>query len=174
MTPDLFSQPEPQGRPCPAQKGVRCDCPVGECRIAGILDATPMLHVESQPSLTAGEDAILRGVQADRERRLQARKRRVKAPDATTSISARFDRFHADNPHVYDRLVGLARQVRNRGMKQWSIQAAFEVLRYQALTTDTAEPFKLSDNFRSRYARLIMDREPDLRGFFKTKELRSL
>jgi hypothetical protein len=35
------------------------------------------------------------------------------------------------------------------------------------------DDFKLNNNYHSRYARLIMEREPGLDGFFETRGLRS-
>jgi len=32
-------------------------------------------------------------------------------------------------------------------------------------------PFKLNDHLTSRYARLIMEREPDLHAFFETRSV---
>lgn len=34
------------------------------------------------------------------------------------------------------------------------------------------EPFKLNNDFRSRYTRLLMQQEPELQGFFETRTLR--
>lgn len=90
------------------------------------------------------------------------------------SIQARFERFHEANPHVYSELVRLARKVKSRGVKKYSVAALYEVLRYNSMIQTDGEPFKLCDSYRSRYARLIMEQEPDLFEFFRTKQLRSL
>jgi len=46
------------------------------------------------------------------------------------------------------------------------------VLRWERAmkTTDQTE-WKLNNNYTSRYARLIMEQEPDLEGFFVTRGL---
>lgn len=86
------------------------------------------------------------------------------------SIDERFQVFHRENPHVYSGIVRLCRQMKRSGMSQWSTKAAFEVLRYQwQLHTRDTSGFKLSNDYTAPYARLIMDQEPDLRGFFVTK-----
>ena len=41
------------------------------------------------------------------------------------------------------------------------------------MTTSDTSGFKLNDHYTSRYARLIMEREPDLRGIFRTRKLMS-
>ena len=95
--------------------------------------------------------------------------------NADTSIQGKFETFHRLNPHVYSALVDLARQLRRRGHQTLGIGMLFEVLRWQYMmrTEDPASDFKLSNSYRSRYARLIMDREPDLAGVFNTKQLRA-
>jgi hypothetical protein len=92
----------------------------------------------------------------------------VEQPEA--SIAQRFARFHADNPQVYSMLVSLARDLRTRRPRKLGIKMLFEVLRWQYyVQTDTDEEYKLSNDFTAPYARLIMEREPDLQGAFNTK-----
>jgi hypothetical protein len=89
------------------------------------------------------------------------------------TIAEMFAEFHRINPHVYDALVKLARQSLVRG-KRTGIGALFEVLRWQwVIETGSVDEFRLNNNMRSRYARLIMAQEPDLEGFFDIRELRA-
>jgi len=78
-----------------------------------------------------------------------------------------FDRFHAENPRVYTTLVRLARQWVSRfGSHKVGIGALYEVARWEiALATSDAD-FKLNNNFRAYYSRLIMAQESDLDGLF--------
>jgi hypothetical protein len=78
-----------------------------------------------------------------------------------------FDRFHSDNPKVYETLVRLAREWVNRfGSHKLGIATLYETARWQiTLATNDAE-FRLNNNWRSYYARLIMAQEPDLAGLF--------
>ena len=87
------------------------------------------------------------------------------------SIPARFLRFHASNPQVYDNLVALARQFnRKRNDAKLGIAMLYEVLRWNYyMSVDSAEEYKLSNDFRACYARLIMEQEPDLSGLFNTR-----
>lgn len=80
--------------------------------------------------------------------------------------------FHAANPQVYAALVREARVLLARGHKRLGVGMLWEVLRWQRMlhTTDPAG-WKLNNNHRSRYARLMMEQEPDLRGVFETREL---
>ena len=78
-----------------------------------------------------------------------------------------FDRFHSDNPRVYQVLVRLAREwVARFGGHKLGIATLYETARWQiTLATNDAE-FRLNNNWRSYYARLIMAQEPDLAGLF--------
>ena len=92
------------------------------------------------------------------------------------SIQERFVRFHSRNPDVYEALCTLARRAKRAGRSTIGIGMLYEVLRWEWIITglpDSAEEFKLSNDYRSRYARLIMDDEEDLDGIFNLRSLRS-
>jgi hypothetical protein len=78
-----------------------------------------------------------------------------------------FCTFHSTNPHVYERLVEYARQVQRAGYTSYGIGALWERLRWY-FDIETADPnsaFKLNNNYRAYYARLLM-LEPGLSGLF--------
>ena len=87
-------------------------------------------------------------------------------------IQRRFLQFHRDNPHVYEKLVELARAVQRAGFRNYGIEPLFARLRWHYdIDTRSTDGFKLNNNYTSRYARLLMEREPDLAGFFRTRTL---
>jgi hypothetical protein len=89
------------------------------------------------------------------------------------SLRERFTTFHNGNPHVYREIVDIARQMKGRGAKKMGIALIFERLRWiHFIQTLGDEDFKLNNNYKAEYARLIMTREPDLEGFFETRALR--
>lgn len=90
------------------------------------------------------------------------------------SIDSRFREFHAENPHVYEELVRLARVwVARHGRKRLGIRTLWETMRWNLLIqTNDPSGFKLNDHYHSRYARLIMQREDDLADVFETRRLR--
>ena len=50
----------------------------------------------------------------------------------------------------------------------------FEIVRWRrGVVTVIGDGFRLNNNYRSRYARLIESQEPDLEGIFDTRELRA-
>ena len=105
---------------------------------------------------------------------VRRRKRLGPKVEVDMSIQARFERFNSANPEVYTGLVRLARKLRAQGFASYGIVGLYEVLRYDRSLSTDGKPFKLSNDFRSRYARLIMDQEADLKDFFKTRELTAL
>lgn len=93
-----------------------------------------------------------------------------------STIKKSFSDFHESNPHVYDDLVRMCRKFRSRGNTgRIGIGMLFEVLRWNShvSTIRDKSDFKLNNNFRSRYARLIMKENPDLRDIFQLREIRS-
>lgn len=83
-----------------------------------------------------------------------------------------FRRFHAENPHVYTILVGLCRDwVKKTGRDKLGIGMLWERMRWDIYTLHTSDPeYKLCNNHRAYYARLIMLRENDLRDIFNMRK----
>jgi hypothetical protein len=95
--------------------------------------------------------------------------------DRSKTIDERFCEFHAANPHVYDELVTLARRAQRRGHQRIGIELLFAIIRWRRMmrTVDPSSGFKLNDHYTSRYARLIMQQESDLDGFFETRRIKA-
>lgn len=89
------------------------------------------------------------------------------------SMAEQFAEFHRHNPQVYQALRRLALNLATSGRKRGSINQLFEVLRYEYALRTQGDEYKLNNNWRSRYARLLMESEPALRGWFETRDLRS-
>lgn len=86
-------------------------------------------------------------------------------------LEAEFKSFHGQNPDVYLLLVKLAREAKSKGKTKAGIKMLFEVVRWEKYLTTTTSDFKLNNNYTSRYARLIMQTEPDLKDFFNVRSL---
>jgi hypothetical protein len=91
------------------------------------------------------------------------------------TIDKKFAEFHAANPHVYATLVRLAREARGAGKTRIGMKALWERMRWDLWlsTKHNVDEAKLNNDFTSRFARLIEEREPDLRGMFETRRLRA-
>lgn len=118
-------------------------------------------------------------VYSDRSKALRLRVKR-KGPASVEgggAIRARFERFHAANPHVYEAIVRRLRALRDQGVERSSVKAAVEALRWSATgtrRTDTDRAFKIPNDLASRYARLIAEQEPDLGSMLKLGVIRTL
>ena len=88
----------------------------------------------------------------------------------TDTIQERFRAFHAANPHVYENLRIMALELKRGGHKMWGMKALFEVLRFTAAIQTEGDVFRLNNNYTALYARLLMENEPELRGFFELRE----
>jgi hypothetical protein len=87
-----------------------------------------------------------------------------RAQDATCWV------FHRNNPNVLLELRRLALELLDAGHRHHSIKGLFEVLRYNRKVKTTGKPYKLNNNHTAFYARLLMENEPRLVGFFHTRE----
>lgn len=86
------------------------------------------------------------------------------------SLYAQFLEFHGANPDVYKSLVRMSHDLVCRGHKRYGIGGLFEVLRWQSAMLTDSKDWKLNNNYRAFYARLIMASEPLLDGFFELRE----
>jgi len=78
--------------------------------------------------------------------------------------------FHLNNPNVSLELRRLALGLLDAGHRHYSIKGLFEVLRFNTALKTTGKPYKLNNNLTPFYARLLMENEPRLVGFFHTRE----
>jgi hypothetical protein len=82
--------------------------------------------------------------------------------------------WHLTHPEVLHKLRHFALRAKERGMAQYGIGALWEVLRWHVAVEDgKIDEFKCCNNYRSRYARYLMWRFPELKGFFNLRELRA-
>ena len=84
-------------------------------------------------------------------------------------------RFHDEHPEVWDLFVRFTRDRMNRGFKNYAVKAIFERIRWEVdgVGGNDRASFKLNNNYRSRYARLMAQTYPRFEGFFETRNLRS-
>ncbi len=86
-------------------------------------------------------------------------------------IHREFNDFHAQHPEIYVQLVRLARSWKANGSQKLGIATLFEVLRWNSHMNPAKDGgYKLNNNYRALYARLIMNKEPDLAGLFELRE----
>jgi len=89
----------------------------------------------------------------------------------TPTIRDRFEAFHAANPRVYRVLRDKALELRRAGRTHYGLKRLFEWLRYDSpVAVLTDDGYRLNNSYTPHYARLLMDSEPELVGFFETRE----
>jgi hypothetical protein len=79
-----------------------------------------------------------------------------------------FWQFHREHPEVYAELKRQALALRRAGRTHWSIRNLWEVMR-QTFALQSDEEYKLNNNHAPFYSRLLMEREPELAGFFEVR-----
>lgn len=105
------------------------------------------------------------------EREVEQDPDRLKKRD--DGVGRRFDRFHESHHEVYEGLLALTRKYHSAGRRR-GISFFVEVLRHSFFMEGRDDQgFKLNNDFRSRYARLIEERNPDLAGYFRKRRLRA-
>lgn len=99
----------------------------------------------------------------------------AKEPETLSQIEFDFREFHKKHPEVYVELVKLAREWKRAGGAKLGIATLFEKLRWEWHINGLkdVEGYKLNNNYRSVYARLIMDNEEDLAGLFEIRQLKA-
>lgn len=94
---------------------------------------------------------------------------------AASRAEERFQAFLRANPHVYAEFKRRALALHRRGYRHFGAKAIAESIRYESAISAASvdEPFKLNNSHISRLVRLLISEEPELRGFFELRELRS-
>ena len=81
-------------------------------------------------------------------------------------------RFHDDNPEVWDLFVRFTLQKINRGFSHYSARGIFHRIRWETddPSYEKGVEFKLNDHHSPFYARRFMKMYPEHEGFFRTRE----
>ncbi|MFJ7422717.1 hypothetical protein ACIQXD_29560 [Streptomyces uncialis] len=89
------------------------------------------------------------------------------------SIQERFEAFHRLNPWVMRHLENLTSDAIDRGFRRVGIGMLFELLRYRYGEATRGDEFRLNNNYRSRYVRLLIECHPEWHSHFELRALRS-
>jgi hypothetical protein len=91
--------------------------------------------------------------------------------DQRLTVTQRFERFHRQNPRVYETPVALAREwIRRTGRRKVGIASLYERCRWDLAMVTNDPNYRLNNDYKAFYARLIMLREADLDGVFGLRE----
>ncbi|AWK09609.1 hypothetical protein DDQ41_12515 [Streptomyces spongiicola] len=93
--------------------------------------------------------------------------------DDSPTLDKRFDDFHASHPWILEALEELTAEWIEGGGERIGVKALFEKLRWSSPRIASSEPFRLNNNFTSRYARLLCARHPEWASVFQLRSLRT-
>lgn len=85
------------------------------------------------------------------------------------TVESRYARFISSNPWVLDELCRLALNRKQRGFKTYGIASLVERLRWDHERPTKGDDWKINNDYRAWLARDVMEREPRLAGFFRTR-----
>jgi len=83
---------------------------------------------------------------------------------------ARFAIYHAENPHIYETLLRFAHEAKAAGRKRIGINMIHERLRWYTHIEARNDTWKLNNNWRPYYSRLLTLNEPELAGLFEMRK----
>lgn len=92
---------------------------------------------------------------------------------STGSLFDQFLLFHVSNPEVLGVLEGIALELFDQGWSKGSINLIFERVRWLYAIQTRGDKYKLNNNHRAFYARLIMMVNPKLDCFFSIRRQHS-
>lgn len=87
--------------------------------------------------------------------------------------AAKFAEYNRENPQVYAALRKFALEAKRAGRERMGMKALFERVRWFTEVETTGDSFKVNNSYTSFYARMLMDLEPELRGFFETRKAKA-
>jgi hypothetical protein len=87
-------------------------------------------------------------------------------------MEQKFWRFHKANPHVYDALTSLALESKRAGWRRAGVALFYERLRWLWAEHTRGGKYKLCNNHRAYYSRLLLHDNPVLAGFLIIKKQR--
>jgi hypothetical protein len=87
-------------------------------------------------------------------------------------LKKRFQSFHLENPDVYKLFEQYSLEVKHSGRKKYSAWTILQVIRWQKDLKTKGNLFKINNDFIALYARLLMEQNSELEGFFEIREMK--
>ncbi|MGV3518184.1 hypothetical protein [Luteitalea sp.] len=85
------------------------------------------------------------------------------------TLEQRARAFDQANPHVFEKLLAIAREARDAGATKIGIKLLFERLRWVSRVETRDDLYRLNNSYTSYYARRLMAHDPSLAGLFETR-----
>jgi len=87
------------------------------------------------------------------------------------NLKSKWWEWHLKNPEVCELFDKFTFHAIKRGHKKMSAWMIINRVRWETSVVTYGNPFKISNDFISMYARYFMHRYPQHKGFFKTKTI---
>ena len=94
---------------------------------------------------------------------------RFQFDDSGAYTWAKFLEHHGENPGIYQAMRKFALEALAAGRTRMGINMLHERVRWYTTVDTKGDSFKLNNNWRPHYARLLMEKEPELKDFFETR-----
>jgi hypothetical protein len=88
-------------------------------------------------------------------------------------IVASFEKFHAENPQIFDLFRAFCEDARRAGRGRYGSKAIVERIRWHVEVETRGDAFKLNNNYTSCYARLLLQEDPSFATFFQLRGVSS-
>ena len=89
------------------------------------------------------------------------------------SLTARFEKFHTDNPKVYELFKKFTFMAIRKGHNRLSAWMIANRIRWEtSIETFSDDDYKISNDYIALYSRKFMEEFPQYNGFFRTKPMR--
>ena len=89
------------------------------------------------------------------------------------TLDERFEAWAQDNAHIVDCFLRFAREARDSGRRHFGIGVIAERVRWYTSVESKQDDYRINNSYRSRLARLLVERDPSLAGMFEFRKLTS-
>ena len=90
-----------------------------------------------------------------------------------SDLQLRFEEFHENNPHIYEKFCKYSFEALRAGKDKFSAWLVTNRIRWdEEVHTKTDEKFKISNDFIALYARKFMKDHPQHQGFFRIRPMK--
>ena len=90
-----------------------------------------------------------------------------------TPEAKRFKKYHEENPMIYHSFKRYALAAIGRGHKRLSSEFIFNIIRWETKINALNDDFKINNDMKPWYARLILRDYPQYKDFFETRKCKA-
>jgi hypothetical protein len=88
-------------------------------------------------------------------------------------LLTKFERYHRNNPHVYDLFKRYAFAIIQRGIRRTSVWLIMNRIRWEMTVETYGDEFKICNDYFALYARMFVVENPDYRDLFQLKTMKA-